>query len=301
MANHSEKESVRRFLSKSGTIRITALVADKLVAEMQNIQQSTPLASVAMGRLTLAAAMLASHSKDGKVGLHFQGNGPLGSLFVEASFDGKIRGYVQNPNADLALNEGKIDISGGVGIGLMNVVRTLPHQKQPFSGTVIIKTGEIAGDVAYYLEQSHQIPSIVALGEHVNEYGFVTTAGGVIIELMPGHTELELGVLEKNLEEAKSMSKMLLDNTDLKNIVNEYTKGIEVYEIEHEYALSYSCTCNQDKVDASITFLETYDLEQMLQEDKPAEVKCEFCSKEYSVSVETINEVYRSKKKQGLH
>ncbi|MEC9282637.1 MAG: Hsp33 family molecular chaperone HslO [Bdellovibrionota bacterium] len=293
---------VKKYLSKSGTVRVSCVIAQQLIAELQNVHPNmSPVASVAMGRATLSACLLASQAKNGKTGLHFQGNGPIGELFVEASFEGSVRGYIANPQFDLALKDGKIDVSSAIGVGLLNVVRTLPYQKQPFNGTVIIKTGEIGSDIAWYLQQSHQIPSVVALGEHINEYGLLTAAGGLIIELMPGHTEQEIKTLEENVKNAKDLSKILVEGGGEKEILEAFLKGIELMEIEHEHELTYSCTCTQEKVERSILFLSENDIQELLVRENGAEVTCEFCSKQYSVDKTRLNELLEEVRKNAMH
>lgn len=300
--NHLPPEGVKKFLSQSGTVRVSVLVAKHLLAELQSVHpHMSPVASVALSRTVISACLLGAQAKDGKTGLHFQGNGPLGEIFVEASFEGKVRGYVANPQVNLALKNGKLDVSAAIGVGLLNVVRSLPYQKQAFNGTVIIKTGEIGADIAFYLQQSHQIPSVVAVGEHINEYGLLTTAGGIIVELMPGHTEEEVKVLEKNVAAARSLSAMLQAGATEAEIADEYLRGIVMSELEHPYSLSYSCTCSQDKVDRSLLFLEAGEILDMIQSQKPAEVKCEFCSREYQVSVDRLSEIYQELKKKAMH
>lgn len=298
----SNTEVIRKYLSKSGTVRISCVVTNRLMSEMQSTHENiSPLASVAMGRSIVAACLLASQAKNGKTGLHFQGNGPLGDLFVEASFEGEVRGYVRNPTADLALNEGKIDVSAGLGVGLLNVTRSLPNQKQPFNGTVIIKTGEIGSDIAFYLEQSHQIPCVVALGEHLSEYGMLTKCGGLIVELMPGHTDEEIDIIEKNVANAKSFSQMLLENYSEDQIVNEYLKGIELAEIEHEHELKYSCTCSMEKVETSMLLLPAEDLEHLMEKDEAVDAKCEFCGTSYQIPITRMQELHAQVKKKAMH
>lgn len=301
-AENNNTEIIKKFLSKSGTVRVSCVLATKLMSDMQNMHQNmSPLASVAMGRSIVAASLLASQAKDGKTGLHFQGNGPLGDLFVEANFEGNVRAYVRNPTADLALVNGQIDVSGGLGVGLLNVVRTLPYQKQPFNGTVIIKTGEIGSDIAFYLEQSHQIPSVVAVGEILNEYGMIECAGGLIVEMMPGHTEEEISIIEKNVAKAKAFSDMIKENYSEEQMVSEYLAGIELQEIEHEYSLTYTCTCSAEKVETSILLLPVEDIEHLLEKDGGVDATCEFCGTEYKIGKSRMEEIYQDVKKKAMH
>ena len=56
-------------------------------------------------------------------------------------------------------------------------------------------SGEIGEDIAYYLNQSQQIPAIVTIAAIPNEDG-LELSGGYIVELMPGYTDQTLDRLE---------------------------------------------------------------------------------------------------------
>jgi molecular chaperone Hsp33 len=294
-------EKVHRFLSKDGLIRISAVVAPELILEMQKINAMSPLAVVAAGRATIACILLASHQKDDRVSLLFDGNGPIGKIFVESSYDGKTRAYVTNPQVDLDLVDGKFAVSQAVGIGLLNVTQISKYQNTPYRGTVIIKTGEIGSDIAFYLEQSHQIPSIVALGISVDKNGMVNSAGGVLVELMPGHTEETITVLEQNVAKARSVSTMLSAGLDAESLVREYLGAIEVDEIAHDYDLSYSCTCSEDRVKNSLMLLGKEEVEDILTGEEPTEIRCDFCGKKYYFSHIELKDVIKDIQKKAMH
>ena len=74
------------------------------------------------------------------------------------------RGYARYPLADLPLNaRGKFDVAGVIGRGRLQVTKSY-EIGQPYVGVVPLETGEIGEDIASYLANSQQIPSIVALG-----------------------------------------------------------------------------------------------------------------------------------------
>jgi molecular chaperone Hsp33 len=294
-------EKVHRFMSKDGLIRISAVVAPELMLEMQKINAMSPLAVVAAGRATLACILLASHQKDDRVSLLFEGNGPIGKIFVESSYDGKTKAYVVNPMVDRPLVNGKFDVTGAVGIGLLHVTHISKHQKSPYRGTVIIKTGEIGSDIAFYLEQSHQIPSIVALGISVDKNGLVNRAGGVLVELMPGHTEDTINELEKNVAKARSVSDMLAANLSAEQLVKEYLGNIEVVSIPHDHTLSYSCTCSEDKVKNSLILLGKDEVEDILKDAEPIEIRCDFCGRKYYFSHLEIKDIVKQIEKKAMH
>ncbi len=294
-------EKVHRFLSKDGLIRVSSVIAPDLILEMQKINAMSPLAVIAAGRATVGCILLASHQKDDRVSLMFDGNGPIGKMFVESSYDGKTRAYVSNPAVHLDFKDDKFDVSGAVGIGLLHVTQISKMQKTPYRGTVIIKTGEVGSDIAFYLEQSHQIPSIVALGVSVDKNGMVNSAGGVLVELMPGHTDATITKLEKNVANARSVSDMLAAGLTAKLLVKEYLGDIEVDEISHDYELSYSCSCSEDRVKNSLMLLGEAEVEELSKTEEPTEMRCDFCGKKYYFSSIELLDLIKDIQKKAMH
>jgi len=301
MTNENTKEKssrVHKFLTKDLTVRASAVIATQAVDEMRSIQNSYPIATVAVGRTMVAALLMASHLKQNQeLSLYFQGNGPLGRVFAQANYEGEVRGYSNNPQLAIPIEGEKIKIGHAIGIGLLTVTHHLPTGDEPHRGTVIIRTGEIGDDVAFYLQQSHQIPSVVALGVHLNPYGLVEAAGGVLIELMPGHTEETVAKLEERVRKAPSISKRVVEGATAEDLVRDYLGDFEIMELEHPYQVAYRCKCSYERVLRSLILLGAADLDQMIHEKKAAEASCEFCGRTYHVVeadlIKIRNEAYK--------
>jgi molecular chaperone Hsp33 len=301
MSTENSKDNsarVHKFLTKDLTVRASAVVATQVVDEMRSIQNSYPIATVAVGRAMVASLLMASHLKQNQeLSLYWQGNGPLGRVFAQSNYEGQVRGYSNNPQLNIPLEGEKIIIGPAIGIGLLTVTHHLPTGVEPHRGTVIIRTGEIGDDVAFYLQQSHQIPSVVALGVHLSPYGLVEAAGGVLIELMPGHTEETISKIEARVAKAQSVSKRILEGATAEDLIRYYLGDFEVMELEHPYPIAYHCRCNYERVLRSLILLGIEELDNMIKEKKTTDVSCEFCGRHYNVNeadlVKIRNDAYK--------
>ena len=296
--SNEQTPRVHKFLSEDLTVRIAVVNATKVVDEMRSIQNSYPLATVAVGRSMIAALLMASHLKnEQELSLYFQGNGPLGRVFAEANYEGHVRGYCNHPQFQAPIEGEQISVGAAIGIGLLTVTHHLPNQAEPHRGTVIIRTGEIGDDVAFYLHQSHQIPSVVSLGVNLNPYGLVVAAGGVLIELMPGHSQEMIEKIEANVKKARSVSTLLTEGASPLELVREFMGDTPLMELEHEYPIAYQCRCSKDRVLRSLMLLGVEDIEASIQAAKPLDVSCEFCGRTYLVSTEELeklrNDLYK--------
>lgn len=297
------KERVHRFVSKDLTLRIAAVNATEVVQHMQKLQNTYPLATVAVGRGMVGAALMASQLKDGQmVGLLFRGNGPLQSIYAEASFEGHVRGYTPNPQYQPENYDDGLSLKNAIGIGLLSVARHQPFQKQPFYGTVELVSGEVGQDIAHYLHQSHQIRSLVSLGVYLDTDGKVEAAGGVLIEVMPGVEEEIVEKIQSNYDNKKpNISKMLLEGASPMDLVKPFMEGIEFHELSHEYSLEYFCPCTKDRVVRALETLGEEELADMIAKAENADVTCQICGRPYTVTIPEIQNIKDRIHKGSLH
>lgn len=300
-----QPERVLKFLSEDSTVRISSTVATRLVNEMRKTLETYPIATVALGRAMIGCALMASHLKqEHSVGVYFRGSGPIGTLFAEASYEGMVRAYTANPKLELPLSpDGLLDIKGAVGHGLLEVVRASPflNDNRNHTGTVIIRTGEIGDDLAYYLEQSHQIPSVVALSVQLDRYGQVEGAGGVLIEVMPGASEEALANIERQTKKVASLSKLILDGAGPEDLAKAFLSETKLQILEHPSELKYHCKCSLERIGRSFMLLGTAELDDMIREAKPIDVTCEFCGRRYQVGLDQLETFRRESHKNSLH
>ena len=182
-------DRIVRAISTDGMVQAAAICSRDLTERARQIHKTLPVATAALGRALAAASMMGNALKsDGaSLTLQFKGGGPLGTVLAVSDNEGNVRGYVTNPHVDLPLRpDGKLDVGGAVGHdGTLTVIKDL-HMKEPYVGTIDLLGGEIAEDVASYFVESEQIPTACALGVLVDRDQSVKSAGGYLIQLMPG-------------------------------------------------------------------------------------------------------------------
>lgn len=207
-----------------------------------------------------------------------------------------VKGYVNNPNVDIPLKDnGKLDVSGALGAGILTVIKDM-GLKEPFSGQTELVSGEIAQDLTYYFANSEQVPSSVALGVLTAPTGEVLEAGGFIIQLMPFAPDDVIDRLEQNIGKINSVTSMLSEGKTPEDIVNEIFTGMDLTITERIPARFY-CNCSKERVRKAILSIETKDIEEMIADNKPAEVNCHFCGESYVFSVDDLKEIYAEKTK----
>ncbi len=283
------------------SVRMFAMSSKGIVEEARSCHNTTNVATAALGRLLTAGALMGAMMKNSTDVLTLQIGcaGPIKGLTVTAGQDDEyvnVKGYVNNPRVELPLrDDGKLDVGGALGAGILTVIKDM-GLKEPFSGQTELVSGEIAQDLTYYFASSEQVPSSVALGVLTAPEGEVLSAGGFIVQLMPFAPDEVIDLLEKNIGGLEPMTTMLAKGMTVEEIIGEVLKGMDL-SVSERIPARFKCDCSKERVRKAIMSIDAGDLEEMIADDKPAEVNCHFCGKSYTFSVDDLKEIYTEKTK----
>lgn len=282
-----------RAINKEKDVKIQVAITTELVEKARKTHNLTKTASAVLGRTLSAGIILAEDMKNEKdsITVNINGDGPVGRIVATAKNNGKIKGYVQNPNADADVREsdGKLDVSGLVGNGTLTVVRDL-GMREPYVGQVPLVSGEIAEDFANYLYTSDQVPSVVGLGVLVDTDLTIKSSGGFILQLMPGASEETICKIEENLKDLPTVTQMIESGFNAEDILNRVMQGFEM-KILNKKEISFDCDCSKEKVEDALVSLGTKEIEKIIKEDKKAEIQCHFCNTFYNFDEEDLNKI----------
>ena len=248
--------------------------------------------TAALGRLLSAGVMMGSMLKgdDELISLQIKGDGPIGGLTVTADRNGHVKGYANVPEVILPANaQGKLDVGGAVGAGILSVIRDM-GLKDPYVGQTELQPGEIAEDLTYYFATSEQIPSAVGLGVLVDKDQSVMLAGGFIIQLMPFTPEEVVDRLEKKITEIDSVTQMLDRGLTPEQILEEILGDFGL-EITDTTETRFHCDCSKERVSRALSTLSKKDLDSIIADGESIEVKCQFCNKAYEFTVDELKEM----------
>lgn len=280
------------------TIRIYVASSTHLVEEARRIHQTWPTATAAFGRfLTVSAMMGLMYKDDEKITLRIKGDGPIGSMLVEANTLGEVRGEILNPNVYLKYEEGpkkgKLNVGAAVGSGFLHVTKDL-GMKDYFTSSSELQTGEIGDDFTYYFALSEQVPSSVGVGVLVDIDQTVLASGGYILQVMPECQEETLVFLESLIPKLPPMSTLIQEGKTPEEILNLLANGTEQILSKHE--ISYTCHCSKDGFARSLSALDDPTLDSLIHEDGKAEIECHFCKKQYVFDKKELEEIKITRK-----
>lgn len=270
-------------------LRVFAITSRDLVEQGRKIHNTSPVATAALGRLLTAGAMMGSMMKGNKdvLTLQIECGGPIGGVTVTADANANVKGYVNQPNVIIPANkDGKLDVSGAIGPGFLNVIRDI-GMKEPYNGQVHLVSGEIAEDLTYYYATSEQIPSSVGLGVLLDKENFVKQAGGFIIQVMPFAEDEVIDKVEESLKHIHSVTSLLEQGMTPEDMLHHLLGDLDL-EILDRMPAQYACNCSKERVAKAIASIGRADLEDMIQAGETIETNCQFCGSHYYFTTEEL-------------
>lgn len=283
------KDYIVRATAANAQIRAFAVTSRELVEQARAIHDLSPVITAALGRLLTAGAMMGSMLKGEKdvLTLQIHGDGPVRGLAVTADAKANVRGTALEPQVMLPPNAiGKLDVGGAVGNGILSVIKDM-GLKEPYVGQTQLQTGEIAEDLTYYFATSEQVPSAVGLGVLMEKDNTVKQAGGFIIQLMPFADDETINALEEKLKTMDSVTKILDDGNSPEQLL-ELLLGDLGLEINDTIPARYYCDCSRERVERAIISIGKKDIQEMIDDAKPVEVRCQFCDKIYNFGIDDL-------------
>jgi molecular chaperone Hsp33 len=276
-------DRLTRLICESLNLRAYTVTSMDVVREITALHDTTPNATVALGRTITAVALLSAMLKpesDQSLLIKIEGSGPIREIHAQADARGNIRGYAANPQPDLTDEIGTLSFSRTIGAGFLTVRRD-SGTKEPYTSVIPLHTGEVAGDVAYYLTVSEQIPSAVIIGLTLSQKGAVTSSGGILIQTFPDTPEDAIARVEENISSmSMSLGEGLKEGVDILDILKGLFNNEEVTLLDSR-PIRASCRCDRRAIRSMLTSLQREDLQEMIDKDGGAEVTCTFCAKKF--------------------
>ncbi|HHE2696846.1 TPA: Hsp33 family molecular chaperone HslO [Streptococcus pyogenes] len=288
-------DKIIKSIAQSGDFRAYVLDSTETVALAQEKHNTLSSSTVALGRTLIANQILAANQKgDSKITVKVIGDSSFGHIISVADTKGHVKGYIQNTGVDIKKTAtGEVLVGPFMGNG--HFVTIIDYGTgNPYTSTTPLITGEIGEDFAYYLTESEQTPSAIGLNVLLDENDKVKVAGGFMVQVLPGASEEEIARYEKRLQEMPAISHLLASKNHVDALL-EAIYGDEPYKRLSEEPLSFQCDCSRERFEAALMTLPKADLQAMIDEDKGAEIVCQFCGTKYQFNENDLEALINDK------
>lgn len=288
-------DKIIKSIAQSGAFRAYVLDSTETVALAQEKHNTLSSSTVALGRTLIANQILAANQKgDSKITVKVIGDSSFGHIISVADTKGHVKGYIQNTGVDIKKTAtGEVLVGPFMGNG--HFVTIIDYGTgNPYTSTTPLITGEIGEDFAYYLTESEQTPSAIGLNVLLDKNDKVKVAGGFMVQVLPGASEEEIARYEKRLQEMPAISHLLASKNHVDALL-EAIYGDEPYKRLSEEPLSFQCDCSRERFEAALMTLPKADLQAMIDEDKGAEIVCQFCGTKYQFNENDLEALINDK------
>lgn len=285
--------TIIRAMTRDGSARAFVINSKDVVNKAINIHKTAPTATALFGRLLTASSVMGTMlpEKENTMTVAIRGQGIAGTTLCVADYYGNVKGYIQNPQADIPLKpSGKLDVSGIVGGGILSVSKDVGAEV-PYNGNIELVSGEVAEDIAQYYAVSEQVPTLCALGVLVDTDYTCRAAGGVFVQLLPFADEEVVTRLEENAKMLSNVSSLFDKGLSNEDVLKIALNGIE-YDLFDELEIDYECNCTAERTERAIISLGKDKIEKIFDEQRAEgqaeelSLHCQFCNKEYKYTKE---------------
>lgn len=277
--------SITHYINDSANIAVLIADTTKVCQEAETRHLAGRIPATALAKALTAAALIGANLKDGeRQSLQINFNGKLKTVFAEADSEGRVRGFVQ----DTALPD--MDPSMARWIAALGtesqlaVVRSR-NGKLLYNGSVHVEKPTITHDVNRYLHESEQLFAAIEMNAQYKNDG-LTRVKGVFAQLLPGGRSEDFEAAKERFDEGKLFEGLAQGYEDAHLLslvwpIGEFKqKGIK--------PITFECQCSRDRVRGMLKAIGVPSLREIIEEDKQAEITCQFCNMNYLIELEEL-------------
>jgi molecular chaperone Hsp33 len=280
-------------------LRVVFASLPRTCAEACARHELVGLGAVTLARGLVCGALMATLTKGReRATVQVVGNGPLRGVTVDSNDLGEVRGYLRaRPSPRLAVPPGARPVLGdAIGREGQVIVHRDLGMENIYQGVTTLRSGEIDEDLEAYLRESEQMPTALRCAVILDDQGSVTAAAGALVQTLPGGGDAMIagpagrlagGWLEQHLAAGVDPAAHL-----------DVLAGLPTHVLEWR-TVRFHCPCDPDRVEGALRTLEAMDLEELLGQAEPVEVRCEFCGQTHVIPRERLASLLAAKRTGG--
>lgn len=284
------KDILLTTLSKNGNIIGYYTNLKNCAKIIQSRHSLTIISTSILCRALTAAALLSGNLKNRPdiLTLTWDCSGHVKKMIAEINFDGKIRGYIQEPNLQFiegSIVDGNIKTEPYIGFGEIVVERKSFDARPEYYTPVVIETGEIAQDISLYLDQCLKIQSALKLGISISNKNIINVCGGILLMALSKANEFELAEIYQAFNSMTSLTEIL------KNDISKVYKIFNDLKLDlvNVKEINFKCSCNSDNIKSLLKKLPHEKLKEYIVNENKIEAECQFCTEKYIFDLNEFN------------
>lgn len=278
-------DGLMMFTLENDTIRGALVNATAMVSAMREAHGLGILETLVLGKAYLAAALLSSTLKgQDRLSLKAEGDGPAQGFSVDCDARGRVRGRLYASPFPLEAPPDSLDTGPLMGRGNLSLVRHPEGSGEPVSGTVAMRTGRLAEDLAYFYHLSEQTRTSFSLGVHFDAGERVAGAGGLFLQALPGATAEALDRVERLVYGLPALGETFASGAGRMDVALRSFPFFDLNLMDERHVEFY-CSCNKGRLSNFLSSMAQEELDDIVAHGPfPLEVRCHNCGSVYRFS-----------------
>lgn len=278
----SGSDIVIRALTDDGSFRVLTTRTTRLCREAIRRQAAHGMTARHFGDL-LTGTVLVRETMAPQLRVQgiVRGAGGGCTLIGDSFPDGGTRGLVTGKKGNTELVLG--------GDAVMQFMRTFPNGSVHRGTVQVPSEGGITAALMGYMQESEQILTVMGAVTLFDTAGHVSTAGGYVVQLLPGADPDVVAVMTERLA---------LDFSDITRFVEvpDFDPDVLLEEILYRVPFSrveqrdvcFHCPCSQTSVLASLATLDVSDIRSFVDDGEVLDIACDYCGNQYQVAPDQL-------------
>ena len=269
--------------AKDAGIRLAFAEVSESARALERSHLSGPAAGLALADALAAAALLGMDLTlpEEAVSLRMAVDGPVLGLFVEASFEGGLRGYTRVKILDDLDVRDPIPLEEVLGSrASVQILRSVPGKLLDQSSFETLPA-TAASALRTYLNRSQQRPALVEIASE-SYGGYLDSSRGVLAERMPDGDPIAFERLRARFSDG-SAREALESAPTLEAWASEMGLG-QAGNIRIR-PLRFACRCSRERALATLATLPEAERRAMAAKEPTVTIHCHMCGASYTVPV----------------
>jgi len=278
-------DSLLRALLNEPNLKLSIAVTTDVARDARRRHQlKSASASLFAQGLTGTALMASLQKGETRLNLQLECDGPLRGFFVDANTDGRVRGFVKNPDVEVELASGAFQWRAALGnSGFISVLRDIGGEF--YRSSVELRSMHIADDLNHYFTTSDQVPTHVSIALQRDSEEGLGRIAGVLLQCLPGGDEKALRELASELDARL--------NTALETLSPLTASGLQMAlfpeaQVMAETPIAFACTCSHERAMATLQALGVDEVQDIVDTMGSTAVTCQFCGTRHEITLPNL-------------
>jgi len=268
-----QSDITRKFVFQGMDIRGEMVHLDRSYSEINAIHQYAPGVAQLLGEFLAAAVLLSTTIKfQGRLILQSQGNGEIPLLMAECTHELDVRAIARGAEQATALEFASLLGGGHLSITIE------PLKGKRYQGIVSLEGANLSSCIESYFTNSEQLATRLWLACDG------ATATGLLLQQLPAQEVPEPEPRARQWEHICTLAETVT-NQELIEVSQENL----LLRLFHEDPLimfdsrrvQFACSCSRERCQRALSSLGEAELRDLLQEQQPIDIECEFCNQHY--------------------